>query len=344
MTSITEQIAALIQSASTLNQTAQELIDTQEIFRRSLTIAATTLEVGVGKEFDSIQAAWNSLAGKIIITPITIKVDDGIYDLSALRLDRQPYSHNINIIGNVANPAACVLNFVDPPGGFSQGIICSGNSTQVLLSGFHLQGTGNTARGILATDSAFVFCSPGTITVDNCRAGIQSSNLGSFIGFDITVTNCIDGCTSTSFAFVRGLNATGLGNAGVGINCSRGATVICELSNVSGFVHGFLCLFNAYMTSTDCKAESCINGFFADGNASIDASGSTARLCTGAGFLASGSGFLNAPRTTAEDNNNGYFVHNHSHLTAIPSTALRNTQNYNLASNVVGAGASLLQF
>jgi hypothetical protein len=37
-------------------------------------------------------------------------------------------------------------------------------------------------------------------------------------------------------------------------------------------------------------------------------------------------------------------VHNHSHLTAIPSTALRNTQNYNLASNVVGAGASLLQF
>ena len=69
------------------------------------------INVGKDRAFKDIQSAWNSLIGKMVLSPTKILVDEGTYQLSStLWLNRLPTPHLITVEGSLANPSSVVLD------------------------------------------------------------------------------------------------------------------------------------------------------------------------------------------------------------------------------------------
>ncbi|WP_296663526.1 hypothetical protein [Paraburkholderia sp.] len=135
----------------------------------------TTLEVGSGKPFDSIQAAWDSLIGKTLKADVLIKVADGVHTTTGFTLTNQPFAQRIRIEGNVGDPAACQIKFTPDANGASHGVIFD-NVRNVVFSGFKLVGETTdknwTIRCLLIHLGSRVWSAPGSVQIQGGAYGL----------------------------------------------------------------------------------------------------------------------------------------------------------------------------
>ncbi|TAM00809.1 MAG: hypothetical protein EPN70_21505 [Paraburkholderia sp.] len=139
----------------------------------------TTLEVGAGKPFDSILAAWDSLIGKTLKADVLIKVADGVYTTTGFTLTNQPFAQRIRIEGNVGDPDACQIKFTPDANGASHGVIFD-NVRNVVFSGFKLIGEVTdknwTIRCLLIHLGSRVWSAPGSVQIEGGAIGLAVSS------------------------------------------------------------------------------------------------------------------------------------------------------------------------
>lgn len=155
----------------------------------------TELTVGVGKNFNSIEAAYAAISGKSLRAEVRIKVDDGTYNTTGIALTEHPHAHQIRLEGNPANPGACTINFVPDSNKVSHGLILRG-MRGMQLAGFRLVGqstaTNWTHRCLRLDGGARVWVQPGTLIVEGGGYGIQLDDMALLSADRITVSGCAD--------------------------------------------------------------------------------------------------------------------------------------------------------
>ncbi|MCD5326915.1 hypothetical protein ACFFU8_03855 [Chromobacterium piscinae] len=138
-------------------------------------LAPITLGVGAGQQFASIQDAWNSLLGKVLKAPVTIQVADGVYPMTQLILENQPYAHLITIQGNVANPANCILKFIPDSDRKSHGVFLK-NVRRLNFSGFKMIGentNSNWTWRCMYFSNAEVYVNDNSLIFSGAQYGIE---------------------------------------------------------------------------------------------------------------------------------------------------------------------------
>ena len=132
--------------------------------------AALNAGVGVGNvvllvpaQYATVQAALTAASG-MRISPggsITIQVSDGTYAMGATKLSlNHPQGAQVKLLGNVSNPAACVLAWDAVPAGHDA-IALSGGHTFGLLDGFEVRRpahAGTVGTGVLAASGSTLHC------------------------------------------------------------------------------------------------------------------------------------------------------------------------------------------
>ena len=185
----------------------------QEVDKQQIILTSKTITVGSGQDFNTLQEAWDSLIGAIILAQVTIQIDDGTYNQSIITLSNQPYAQLIRIQGNLGTPANVVFNFT-PTGGVSDGIICEG-VVGLQLAGFKLQGVISETKRLLRIDKgSAVICDSASIIMQGGDAGLSCPG-GSVDFQSMTVSGCIVSifCEFNSTIDARNCNITGVSQA-----------------------------------------------------------------------------------------------------------------------------------
>ena len=153
---------------------------------------ATTFEVGAGKPYSSVNQVLDLLRDKILVSPILIKVADGIHEWTDISLHRHPYAHKIRIEGNVTNPANCLIRWKADSRGDSQGLnitSCRGLN----FSGFKLEGrceeSNFTHRSIGVYEGSSLFCDNDSIIIDGGFNGVDAGNFSKITAIGLKVSN-----------------------------------------------------------------------------------------------------------------------------------------------------------
>lgn len=177
--------------------------------------ARLVLEVGAGKEFGTIQAAYESLAGKALKTSVLIKVADGTYNLTGQFLGPHPHAHMIRIEGNPAKPSACTINWSADTNKASHGLIIRG-ARGLQLAGFRMTGQATadnwTHRSLRLDQGAQVWVEPGTLEVDGGCYGVQVEEMSVLWAERISIKNCADWhfmAAAGSHASIHGIKIDG---------------------------------------------------------------------------------------------------------------------------------------
>ena len=157
--------------------------------------AVQTLEVGTGKAFATIQAAYESLIGKSIKTSVLIKVADGTYNTAGIFLQNHPDADKIRIEGNTAAPGNCVINFVPDAGKCSHGLIVR-KARGLQLAGFRLVGTANavnwTHRCLRLDQGAQVAVDAGTLLIEGGFHGVELEDMSLLWADRLSIKGCAD--------------------------------------------------------------------------------------------------------------------------------------------------------
>ena len=179
--SLEQQLSSAIAAQNNLTQTVASSFDNLKAQVNGFINAwgingYTTLTVGQGKQFANIQDAWNSLTGKVLQAGVLIQVSDGIYNQGGIGLENHPYAHMVRIVGNLANPTNCVLNFVADANRVSHGILCN-NVRGLEISGFKLVGgfseNNITWRGLYVGNSSWVRSADNSLVIEGGLKGLN---------------------------------------------------------------------------------------------------------------------------------------------------------------------------
>lgn len=153
------------------------------------------------KTFGSIQEAYDSARKLIKLSPVTIRVDDGIYEKSGngpvLNLTSFYDNSMISIIGNESNPDRCIIQIRSS----QQGLYFTGKG--LYINGFKIyqqESHKDKSVGVYLNHGASMILGPATI-IDNCNIGILTTGLSYLQASNVTVTNCelaysIDGASA----------------------------------------------------------------------------------------------------------------------------------------------------
>lgn len=137
---------------------------------------AVTFEVGVDKQYKTIQSVIDLLRDKVLAAPVLIKVADGIYDCNAINIDRFPYAHKVKIEGNVKNPDLCVIKWIPDNAANSHGIGING-SKGINISGFKFVGQTDdsnfTRRSIFLGDGSSLYSDSNSLVFEGGQFGIE---------------------------------------------------------------------------------------------------------------------------------------------------------------------------
>jgi hypothetical protein len=345
MTTASQQIADLVAESLRLHNLVDKQIESENSFRNSLQASAQTIRVGPDKDYPDILSAVNSLNGRVISGTVFIRVDDGVYNTSGFIIENQPYSTRIRIIGNVANPAACIIRMVPDVNGNSSGVVVRGSTTSISFSGFTIEGNGTTARGLAAADGASLLCDAGTIVITGCNNGIEAFN-GSFVRADgVIISDVITGVITTSICDVSGATITGRSESiGSGVVAVNNGLVLADRCTVLNFFNGFIAQAGGNVESRFSTATGCRHGFRGTTNATLLANDTVAIACT-TGYLASSSGYILAFDSRAENCTSiGWQATVASVIEANNATFIGNATNFGLASGVAGNGNSTIFF
>lgn len=140
--------------------------------------------------FSSIQDAYDAASKLIKLSPVTIKVEDGIYSKNGsapvLNLTNIYDNSMISIIGNESNPDNCIIQFSSS----QQGLYFTGKG--LYINGFkfvQLETEKGTSIGINASHGASMIIGPKTI-ISNCHRGISASGNSYIEANSISIEDC----------------------------------------------------------------------------------------------------------------------------------------------------------
>lgn len=326
----------------------------------------TLITVGVDKDFPDIQSAWDSLFGKVVAAPVTIQVDDGVYETKKIVLRYQPYAENIKILGNTANPALCVLD-IKPSDDDARPIgVAVVNIRGVTISGFTFKNA-TVAGGVLGQTGGVglslnlhsrVVSNSDTLIFENCDTGIRvgTQSFGAFLG--ARFTNCGQGgnVNEGSYGIFGRANVVGPGwdpapgtPRPYGLFCQQGSFCSGQDAVVTDCYQGIVAFGGGSgIWCRGARVENCRHGFLAQWGGLMDAQisispGSLAQDPDGVGcravgcedgFYAVHTGQIFCQRSVADACNYGFRAERGGHLRADASSALNSAiRAYHVGDN-----------
>lgn len=262
---------------------------------------STTLNVP--SQFATIQAACDYVAARYIHANcmVVIKVADGVYNLSQVNIQFHQ-GDQVQIIGNQANKAACVLNF--DVTGLKAGFSVWRNDHMVnLIDGFVINGIG------------------GWNTWGQWNTNVWTAAFEAWGGGQIIVGSNIE-----VHRFYYGVRAQNNGF----IYCQSGVRVY-DAGDVAFFAFngGVVEARNCFAKDAADSSEGLGFGFLAEQGGSMICNGSTAETCNKAGFATQNGGAMWAHSCTATGNvSYGFFSNENGSLEAHHCTATGNFIGY----------------
>lgn len=177
-----------------------------------LALVKVNTTLNIPSRFASIGTAWTFITHATIVSAatVTIKLADGTYNLGTTQyLFNHPQGSNIQLIGDVAAPASCILNFSGlavPDSGYikiTDGFIAVTNGHSFgLIDGFTINGPGGAPSttyfntiGIMAYDHSFIkLCSSSSLIVNNFYSDVANFYHSSIdLGTGLKATGGADG-------------------------------------------------------------------------------------------------------------------------------------------------------
>lgn len=294
----------------------------------------TTLEVGTGRDFSSIQAAWNEVSRSQLKGSVTIKVNDGVYEQSSIWLANQPYAAFIRIIGNIANPDNCVLRFVNDSNGKSHGSQVR-NCWGLEFSGFKSTSADrdNNYRGLWVGENSYVYSADNSLIFDNCLLGIESTASSVVRARGVRAAGCLYGASvnNNAQANLSTFQSIGPGkdhnSNGRGMRASSGGMITAYGADIRNHAVGVIAESNGYLWCDGSEAHNCQYGFLSAWgglvwnhvNAGANPQGKA--INCDHGFRAHSGGQLLAVGALADGCQYGFSVGAFSHLSANESHA-----------------------
>lgn len=289
--SLSEQLADAIAAQNALTQAVAgkmwQIDSRVEQFIKNWGIDGyTTLEVGAGKPFGSIQAAWDSLVGKTLNADVLIKVADGVHTTQGITFYSQPFANRIRIEGNIANPAACQIKFTPDANGASHGVVFD-NVRRIAFSGFKLIGETTdqnwTHRSLLIQQGSLVWSVPGSVQIEGGGMGLIVENGSQYECKDLHVSNVRQWGVFIGSGARAHLPSLRLAGPGKDVQTTLPARIFGPASpavphglavvdtaqcwafeaHITGCRHGAHAVQNGYLWCDLVKIEHCGNGCYA---------------------------------------------------------------------------------
>lgn len=294
----------------------------------------TTITVGTtGAMFTTIQAAYDSIQDKRLFALVTILVANGTYTMSRIDINHHPDGRYIQILGNIANPSACALNFVADVNGYAQGIVFN-NIQNIEFSGFKLTGfyvsdVNRSNQSIFIANQSFVRSATNSIILDSGYNGITVANNSIYFADTLRITNihCISiSAQVNSYANIPNANLTGITSVPTVNRISFGAVasvdsyVITTGSTLASFYGGVLSQHNCLVICDNATATNCNAGFQAVWSSVVAAQSPVANNCI-TGYSASSGGNIILAAPNANNCTNGYYAAVSGILTSSTSSA-----------------------
>lgn len=303
----------------------------------------TTLEVGAGKQFASIQAAWDSLVGKMLKADVKIKVSDGVYSANSIYLGNQPFAKRIRIEGNVGNPDACIIRWVADVNKYSHGFIADG-AVGVNISGFRCEGSATpdhwTYRHILSDNGSVVNSDDGTMKFVGGAVGIYSAGRSAArcknSYFAVVAAACV--VENLSLANIENSTIVGAGRATLSampngfqersfaVKANQLGEVLARNCVVSDVYVGFIAERSSFIHADIARVTNADAGFIADYASVIwaqnDGAGNVAKTtnCT-TGFKASRKSEIIATGGIADGCATGFYADQMSYVSNVGGAA-----------------------
>ncbi|WP_431207521.1 beta strand repeat-containing protein [Burkholderia cepacia] len=259
----------------------------------------TYVTLNVPSQFASVQAALDFLGTRAIskTVMVVVKVADGTYNWTNIE-PKSPFGDQIQVIGNVVNPANVVIN-VDNRNGNSGFVFYRGHRLN-LVDGFTINGVtgwvshGNWTGAAGSWGAAFYAVEAGSgaqigsnIRINKLYYGLLADHAASFttVGAGgLTVNEAGDvGMLARWSGSIDAQNTTvtnaadtqqGAGNLGCGYMAEAGGTIRADGSTTSG---NLVCGFGAQTGGSawyhSVTASNSNFGLYANGGGSIDSSG-----------------------------------------------------------------------
>lgn len=207
--------------------------------------------------FATIQRAFDSLNGRILLGAVTIQVADGTYSHTAAIGLNHPQSKLITLQGNTTTPIACVLSFIGVSGIYLV-------NQYLTIDGFKILGDGTTSTyGLMASALSYIQIGSSMI-VDNFNV-----NIGSFDG---SIIRILSGFISQNSVFALAIAQA----------CSHIYGVSCTLTGNSSSksTYGVACSYNSDINISSSTISNCVTGSFAEYSSTINDTGATYTNCT----------------------------------------------------------------
>ncbi len=319
------------------------------------------IDVGAGKDYETLQEAWNALKGKQIDRDIKIKVANGTYDWTGVTLNGQPFASRIKIEGDVTTPSACAIRFT----GISNGIVIDG-CQGLVISGFRLEGNTTEAHFthqlMLVRNGSFVYCSEGSMEFDKAHMGVEVQYSARLICDGATFQNILHHniyANGGASIHCRRSNIVGIGQdtyttiptnidrderqyASYGIFIADGAQAWTRGSVISNCHTGLTATRNAYLHADDVNVSNCRIGFYAGAGGEIWAHWNQAYTTTPEshsqatnciyGYYAAANGTMVAVGAYADNCTDGFRCSQGGFMNSSNARSRNNTQNGFVAS------------
>jgi len=308
-----------------------------------------TIHVGVHGDFETIQEAWNSLKGKVIISPVIIKVEDGEHIIDSLVISQQPYADLIKIIGNVTNPQSCILRLNSSSS--SKAIVDFRNIKHLEFSGFKIIGiAGNSELKGLKLSFSNVVSQPGSLLFEDVCSPIFLNTHSRFVGENINSLNAkfsaiIDG---NSHAILNGLVTKSQNNKvehSYGI-AARNSSVEANNINISGFQHGVEAAENSRVDVRNADLSNCLLGLYGYSSTIIaysDGGLTTISDCDN-GAVATHDAVIHLDNASISDCSvYGLYARDGGRINSTGSNFSNNAKDTNLAFNILGSDGSYIK-
>jgi hypothetical protein len=253
-------------------------------------VAAGTVRVlNIPGDFPDVKAAMAGVAGWIIPGTLQLKLGDSVTNvLSSINLNH-PYGHNIQIIGNLANPAGVV--FMTPAAATFDVFLCTDGHSFGLIDGIKVaaptkQPSTNNTTGILAVRNSSLTVGS-KVLVDNLFYSIAARDGSLIVDKGAICTNAGD---VSKWAFT---NSTYI--------VSGGSAQASDPANNWGYGHQ--AEYGSLLMATGSAATACFRaGFAALSNSTLRLSGCNSNGNVGSGYMSKGGGVIEGGGSVANNN------------------------------------------
>lgn len=208
----------------------------------SLIFQPTTIHVGVGHQFASLQAAYEWILTKAVMAPLTVQIHPGTYNISQPLIFQSMSSPQlITIQGNISNPASVVLRCVGS-GCSSAGFIrfLHGTNDLTFQGVTLLNPAGANAYAMVLGYDTLIF---NYVHIQSFPNAISVGSHGALNTYGLVINGCSGDCVSVSFdgyVDLFGAKITGTGGTSRGL-VAIGGWANAEYVAFTALNYGFIC-------------------------------------------------------------------------------------------------------